>query len=105
MADLNLILCDNALPVVEAWRAYFSGFPDIEILCDDFANVEADALVAPTNSFGRMDGGLDAEIVGLLGEDVEIDVQRVIRERHEGEMLVGLAEVVITDHPQFPFLV
>ncbi len=100
-----LILCDNALPVVEAWRAYFGGFPNIEILCDDFANQEADGLVAPSNSFGRMDGGLDAEIVGLLGEDVESEVQRVIRDRHEGELLVGLAEVVMTDHPQFPFLI
>lgn len=105
MAELNLILCDNALPVVEAWQAYFDGFPNIEIVCDDFANQEADALVSPANSFGRMDGGLDAEIIGLLGEDVESDVQRVIRDRHEGELVVGLAEVVITDHPQFRFLV
>jgi O-acetyl-ADP-ribose deacetylase (regulator of RNase III) len=105
MASLSLILCDNALPIVEAWRAYFDGFPNIEIVCDDFANQEADGLVAPANSFGRMDGGLDAEIVGLLGEDVESDIQRIIRDRHEGELLVGLAEVVITGHPQFPFLI
>ena len=105
MVPLSLILCDNALPVVEAWRAYFGVFPDIEIVCDDFANQEADGLAAPANSFGRMDGGLDAEIIGLLGEEVESEVQRVIRDRYEGELLVGLAEVVITDHPQFPFLV
>ena len=105
MADRSLILCDNALPVVDAWRAYFGVIPDIEIVCDDFANQEADGLVAPSNSFGRMDGGLDAEIIGLLGEDVESEVQRIIRDRHEGELLVGLAEVVITGHPQFPFLV
>lgn len=105
MAELRLILCDNALPVVEAWRAYFDGLPNIEIVCDDFANQEADALVAPTNSFGRMDGGLDAEIVGLLGEDVEADAQRAIRERHDGELLVGQAEIVITNHPQFPILI
>jgi O-acetyl-ADP-ribose deacetylase (regulator of RNase III) len=105
MASLSLILCDNALPVVEAWHAYFDGLPDIEIVCDDFANQEADGLVAPANSFGRMDGGLDAEIIGLIGEDAEAEVQRVIQTRHEGELVVGLAEVVITDYAQFPFLV
>jgi O-acetyl-ADP-ribose deacetylase (regulator of RNase III) len=91
--------------VVEAWHAYFDGLPDIEIVCDDFANQEADGLVAPANSFGRMDGGLDAEIIGLIGEDAEAEVQRVIQTRHEGELVVGLAEVVITDYAQFPFLV
>ncbi len=105
MANLSLLCCDNALPVVEAWHAYFDGLPDIEIVCDDFANQEADALVSPANSFGRMDGGLDAEIIALLGEDTEMDVRRVIRERHDGELLVGQAEIVITDHPQFRFLV
>lgn len=105
MAHPSLILCDNASPVVEAWHAYFDGLPDLEIVCDDFANQEADALVSPANSFGRMDGGLDTEIIGLLGEDTETEVQRIIRDRHEGELVVGLAEVVITDHPQFPFLV
>lgn len=105
MASLSLILCDNALPVVDAWHAYFDALPEIEIVCDDFANQEADALLSPANSFGRMDGGLDAEIIGLLGEDTEAEVQRIIRDRHEGELVVGLAEIVITDHPQFPFLV
>ncbi len=105
MADLRIILCDNHLPVVEAWQAYFAGLPDVDITCDEIFAVEADALVSPANSFGRMDGGLDAQIIEFLGEDVEMEVQRMIRERHGGELIVGQAEVVITQAPQFPFLV
>ena len=105
MTDLRIILCDNYIPVVEAWQAYFGGLTDVDITCDEIFAVEADALVSPANSFGRMDGGLDAQIVEFFGEDVEVEVQRMIHERHAGELVVGQAEVVITQASQFPFLV
>ena len=105
MSDLRVILCDNHLPVVEAWQAYFADISLVDITCDEIFTVEADGLVSPANSFGRMDGGLDAQIIEFLGEDVEAEVQRVIRERYDGELIVGLAEVVLTLAPQFPYLV
>ncbi len=102
---LQIILCDIYLPLVEAWRAYFTGLPDVQVVCDSLFTRDADALVSPANSFGRMDGGLDAQIVDFFGEDLEAEVQEMIRDRHDGELVVGLAEVVITQAPQFPFLV
>ena len=102
---LQIILCDSYLPLVESWQAYFPGLPDVSVTCDNLFGLEADALVSPANSFGRMDGGLDAQIVEYLGEDVETEVQAMIRDRHDGELVVGLAEVVITNAAQFPFLV
>lgn len=102
---MHIHLCDNFLPVVDAWHAYFDGLPDFTITCDDILTLEADALVSPTNSFGRMDGGLDQLIIEFLGEDVEADVQQMIAERHDGELPVGLADIVITPNPQFPILV
>ena len=104
-ARLQIILCDTYLPLVESWQAYFPGLPDVSVTCDNLFGLEADALVSPANSFGRMDGGLDAQIVEYLGEDVETEVQAMIRDRHDGELVVGLAEVVITNAAQFPFLV
>ena len=102
---LQLILCDNHLTVVEAWQDYFTGLPNVSITCDNIFTLEADALVSPANSFGRMDGGLDAQIVEFLGEDIEMEVQQVIRDRHDGELVVGLAEVIITNASQYPFLI
>lgn len=102
---MHIHLCDNFLPVVDAWHAYFDGLPNIAITCDEILTLEADALVSPTNSFGRMDGGLDQLIIEFLGEDVEADVQQIIADRHDGELPVGLADIVITPNPQFPILV
>ena len=102
---LRIILCDPHLPLVEAWQAYFPSLPDVSVTCDNIFTLEADALVSPANSFGRMDGGLDAQIVEFLGEDIESEVQQLIHDRHDGELVVGLAEVVITQATQFPFLV
>ena len=89
----------------KSWQAYFPGLPDVSVTCDNIFTLEADALVSPANSFGRMDGGLDAQIVEFLGEDIESEVQQLIRDRHDGELVVGQAEVVITQATQFPFLV
>ena len=105
MPGLQITLCDPYLPLVESWQAYFSGLPGVAITCDSVFTLEADALVSPANSFGRMDGGLDAQIVEFLGEEVEIEVQQMIQSRHDGELVVGLAEIVITNAAQFPFLV
>ena len=102
---LRIILCDPHLPLVEAWQAYFPSLPDVSVTCDNIFTLEADALVSPANSFGRMDGGLDAQIVEFLGEDIESEVQQLIHDRHDGELVVGQAEVVITQATQFPFLV
>jgi O-acetyl-ADP-ribose deacetylase (regulator of RNase III) len=105
MDDVQIILCDIYLPVVQAWEAYFTDIPGVEVVCDTIFGVEADALVSPANSFGRMDGGLDADIIEFLGEDVEIAVQQSIAQRHGGELVVGLAEVVPTGMVQFPYIV
>ena len=105
MSALRITLCDSYLPLVEAWQAYFPSLPDVSVTCDNIFTLEADALVSPANSFGRMDGGLDALIVEFLGEEVESEVQQTIRDRHDGELVVGLAEIIITNATQFPFLV
>jgi O-acetyl-ADP-ribose deacetylase (regulator of RNase III) len=105
MPGLQITFCDPYLPLIESWQAYFTGLPNVAITCDSIFTLEADALVSPANSFGRMDGGLDAQIVEFLGEEVEIEVQQMIQSRHDGELVVGHAEIVITNATQFPFLV
>jgi O-acetyl-ADP-ribose deacetylase (regulator of RNase III) len=102
---LRLMLCDCALPMVQAWQAYFGHVPNVEVMCDDIASVDADALLAPVSSFGRVDGGLDSESLSLLGEEFESELQAVIRSNHDGELVVGLAEILITRGSQFPFVV
>ena len=48
-------------------------------------------MVSPASSFGIMDGGLDAAIQDVLGFAIQQRVQRVIVDRHHGELPVGAA--------------
>jgi O-acetyl-ADP-ribose deacetylase (regulator of RNase III) len=68
-------------------------------------DIACDALVSPANSFGFMDGGIDALYTERFGFEVQVRLQRQIASRHHGELLVGTAEIVETGHKQTPFLV
>ncbi len=88
-----------------AWSEVFEPFEGVEVHEADYFSVEAHAMVSPANSFGIMDGGLDLAIRNRLGFDVQARVQKQIIELHHGELPVGAALVVPTDHEAWPFLV
>lgn len=101
----SILLIDRARELAAAWREQFSEVEGVEVVEGDFFSRPADALVSPANSFGIMDGGLDLAIRDRLGLEVQREVQRVLVERHHGELPVGQAEVVATKHRTWPFLV
>lgn len=117
MADINrqviddewipskIILIDQSKLLVEAWSESFSRFSNVTILHGDYFQVPADAIVSPANSFGIMDGGIDLAIRDYLGYGIESKVQQLIMDKHHGEMHVGVAEVIETGKPSYPFLV
>ena len=98
-------LVDRYESLVRAWSDAFASYPRVRVRQGDFFAEDADALVSPANSFGIMDGGLDAAIRDTLGIDVETAVQRRIVEQHHGELPVGGAEIIATGHARWPLLV
>jgi O-acetyl-ADP-ribose deacetylase (regulator of RNase III) len=52
-----------------------------------------------------MDEGLDLKISLFFGWHVQDRLQQIIRTKHHGELLVGTAEIVKTDHPRIPYLI
>ncbi|MEU6213772.1 macro domain-containing protein [Streptomyces sp. NPDC047023] len=100
---LRVVLTDVNAAVVEAWRAAFADTPGIEIRKGSILNEEVDAWVSPTNSRGRMDGGVDAVIKRHLGAGIQLRVQRAIRDRFAGNLPVGSAVCVPSGavHPKF----
>jgi O-acetyl-ADP-ribose deacetylase (regulator of RNase III) len=98
-------LVDQSAPLVAAWREVFRDHPEIIAERRDFFEQHADAMVSPANSFGIMDGGLDAAIRDTLGPAIEARVRGVLVERHHGELHVGSAEIVPTGDPRWPALV
>ncbi|MER6314276.1 macro domain-containing protein [Streptomyces sp. NPDC001581] len=91
---LRVVLTDVNEHVVEAWRAAFADTPGIEIRRGSILDEDVDAWVTPTNSRGRMDGGVDAAIKRHLGSGIQVRVQRAIRDRFAGALPVGSAVCV-----------
>ena len=102
---MKILLVDRGGDLARAWRAAFDDRDDVEVIEGDYFARPAGAMVSPANSFGIMDGGLDAAIRDTLGFAVQQAVQRMIVERHHGELPVGCAEVVATGDARWPQLI
>lgn len=102
---MKLILIDPNEPLCEAWRVKFAGLPEVEIVRGYFESLpEYDCMVSPANSFGLMDGGVDAAITRFFGNRLMHDVQQRILDDYLGEQPVGTSIIVATPDPKHPFL-
>lgn len=61
--------------------------------------------MSPANSFGFMDGGLDLALSNYFGWHVQGRLQEKIKNKYYGELLVGQAEIIETDHSKVPYLI
>ncbi|MCI0713104.1 MAG: macro domain-containing protein [Chloroflexi bacterium] len=101
----KLVLVDPNPAVCAAWKHTFKDLPNVEIVNDIFQNLEAfDCMVSAANSFGLMDGGVDAAIIRFFGSALMERVQRRIMNEYFGEQPVGTSMIVETHHPDHPFI-
>lgn len=56
-----------------------------------------DVVFTPGNSFGHMTGGFDLGVVEVFGREAQSAVLRMIKDKYNGMMPVGTAEVVVID--------
>jgi len=91
--------------LVDAWTKTFQGIAAVNVIHDDIFNHPSDALISPANSYGFMNGGIDFAISKNLGWHIEKKLQAKIRAQFFGELLVGQATYVATDHKDFPYLI
>lgn len=102
---MKLILVAPNPALAAAFRESFHYLPDVKIINDSFEAVsEYDCLVSPANSFGLMDGGIDAAIIRYFGKELMVRVQERILAEYLGEQSVGTCLIVETKHPKHPFL-
>lgn len=102
---MRLILVDPNLGVSQAWRKHFKDLPNVEIVNNYFEELsEFDCMVSAANSFGLMDGGVDAAIIRYFGDDLMLSVQKRIINEYFGEQPVGTCMIVETGHPKHPFV-
>jgi O-acetyl-ADP-ribose deacetylase (regulator of RNase III) len=105
MSALTILLRDINPGVVESWEAAFAGVAGVEISRGDIFGKTADAIVSPANSFGFMDGGIDALYSRRFGWDLQERLQALLRAEHGGELPVGQAVLVETRDPEIPYCV
>ncbi len=102
---MKILLTSRESALTEAWRAFCGDLDFVEIVQGSILDVTADAVVSPANSYGFMDGGIDALYTQHFGWKVQDRVRRMILERHHGELLVGNADIVETDDVRIPYLI
>jgi O-acetyl-ADP-ribose deacetylase (regulator of RNase III) len=104
-SPIKLILVDPNYAVSTAFQTHFDYLPNIEIANCNFDRLASyDCLVSPANSFGVMDGGIDAAITKFFGISLMERVQQKILDDYLGEQSVGTSFMIETGHPQHPFL-
>ncbi|GAA6617738.1 macro domain-containing protein [Scytonema sp. NUACC26] len=102
---MKLILVAPDSLLAAAFQEHFYYFPNVEIVNDYFEWLsDFDCLVSPANSFGMMDGGIDAAIINFFGSSLMERVQQRILTDYLGEQPVGTSMIVETGHPLHPFL-
>lgn len=102
---MKYYLVDINSKLTDAWAKVFHGVDDVEVINQSIFDNPFDAIVSPANSFGFMNGGIDFVISKHLGWHIEKRLQQLIREKYYGELLVGQAIIVETDHKQIPYLI
>ncbi len=105
MSDFNLVLVAPDVALCAEFAAAFDGLPRAEVVAGRFEMLPAfDCMVSAANSFGLMDGGVDAAITSFFGPSLMDHVQDRIRHEHLGEQNVGTSMIVETGHPRHPFI-
>jgi len=102
---MNLHLVDTNADVVDAWKAAFSEFSEIEIARSDLLARAQGCVVSPANSYGFMDGGIDAAYRAFFGASIESAVREAVDRRPEGHLPVGAALLVPTKHSRVPYMI
>jgi len=116
--SIEIHLRDIGRVLVDAWRREFEGIDSVTISCGDIFStkaglikpgepieVKADAVVSPANSFGFMDGGIDALYTYQFGEGLQARLQALLLAEHGGELPVGSAVIVATLDASIPWCI
>jgi len=91
--------------LAEAWSQFCGQLDFVIVHRGSILDLQCDAVVSPANSFGFMEGGVDASYLKYFGAGIGAKVRKIIAERYHGEMLVGTAEIVETGDERIPHLI
>ena len=102
---MKIVLAAVETPLAHAWKRFCGDLDCVSVHEGSILDLSVDAVVSPANSFGFMDGGIDALYSHHFGWHVQSRLQALIRAAHHGELIVGTAEIVETDNFAIPYLI
>lgn len=78
---------------IETYKTILGDYPNFCFVCGDvveeITTAKYDTIVSPANSFGFMESGIDSYYLRFFGNDLQIAVQNVIKQKYHGELPVG----------------
>jgi len=90
----------------DLYRALLGDIPGISVVDGPLLEgCVADAVIAPTNSFGYLDAGIDGAFARRFGRRLQRSLQERIGTEFDAEMPVGDAVVIPTGDLTLPFVV
>ena len=105
MENLNIhfVSLDNNL--ITYMNKYFYNINNITYEVKNIEDCDsADCIVSPGNSFGHMDGGIDAILSKILSNKIGKRVRRKIQKEYFGEQPIGTCLLIKTKNDKYPFL-
>ena len=102
---MHLHLVDTNSELVLAWTNAFRRFPEVEIRHENLLAIAEHCVVSPANSYGFMDGGIDAAYCAFFGRSIEGKVKEAIALRSEKMLPVGSSLSVATGNARIPYLI
>ena len=90
----------------DLYRAMLGDIPGISVVDGPLLEgCVADAVIAPTNSFGYLDAGMDAAFLRRFGRRLQRSLQERIAWEFDAELPVGEALILATGDLTLPFVV
>lgn len=103
---IKLILSAPVPEIAKAFERHFYDDENVEIISKPFETIpDFDCMVSAANSFGLMDGGVDAAITAFYGKQLMSRVQQHIVNEYLGEQPVGSAFIIGSGDHKHPWLV
>ena len=96
MKGIQIFLASIEQEQHDAWQRFCGDLEGVTVHYGSILHLNCDAVLSPANSFGFMDGGVGMLYRRHFGWRVQDRLQKRIRERHYGELVVGAAEIVET---------
>lgn len=103
---IKLILSAPVYEMADAFKRVFGNADNVDVAEKPFETIrEFDCMVSAANSFGLMDGGVDAAITAFFGTQLQTRIQNHILREYLGEQPVGSTFVIETGDNHHPWLV